>query len=59
MTVDLSELKEGDTVKFRCKGEAVVQRISRDIEIYSLKFKGYDGIDKSYLIRSPEHDIDV
>ena len=58
MEVDLSTLEEGQTVKFRCGGEAVVETVDKTISIsdgiYHLHFEGY-GFDGFY--KNGEHEI--
>lgn len=40
--VDLSKLKAGDTVHFRCGGSLVVEEQESKSETVKIKFKGYD-----------------
>ena len=49
MTVDLTKLKKGDTVKFRCGGEAVVEWVDDRVKFvnYSFSFE-YDPNDGRY-----------
>jgi len=52
MTVDLNKLKVGYTVKFRCGGEAVIEKIKpmRHYSVFLLFFEGFDGLSKNYSL---------
>ena len=63
MTVDLSAVKAGDTVKFRCGGKAVVKSIGYSTGSYEIEFDGctIDSWfnDGSFYGNPKKHSIDI